>query len=264
MKIVDVKVQLIRRPMPDIPGLDFTIGNTSFFATIAEQPVFRIFTDEGIEGTSCGRGGKVAAQALASMKPFLLGEDPLYVERIWQKIWKLDRVYRLPESTQGTIDVALWDIVGKKANLPIFQLLGAYRDRVKAYASSMHHPRIEQHVNEALEAKAQGFTAYKIHVPCIPEEDLAICRAVREAVGDDMILMLDVTGLYTRQQALMVGRELEKLNFYWFEEPIPDSDMDGLIELSRILDIPIAITIYLVRDLRRCTCNRYPCARNRV
>lgn len=242
MKITDVKVQVVKREQNDLPGpgVDLSHDGISFMTELAEVPVLRIFTDEGIEGTSCGRAGLRLAQYLASLKPLLLGENPLYVERIWQKMWRMNRVTFLPQPALGTVDVALWDIVGKVANLPIYQLLGAYRDTVRAYASSGQFPNVEAYVKQVLECQARGFTAYKLHVSGIPSEDLAVCRAVREAAGDDMILMHDPVGLYDREQALMVGRELEKLNFYWLEEPIQDTDMDGLISLCSTLDIPIA------------------------
>ena len=236
MKITDVKVQVIRR---EVSGGTLSHGGISFIKEHTEVPIFRIFTDEGIEGTSCGRSGLLLAQYLASLKPLLIGEDPLYIERIWQKLWQMDRVTHPPSPALGVVDVALWDIVGKAANLPIYQLLGAYRDKVKAYASSAQYPNVEAYVKQALECKARGFTAYKLHVSGIPSEDLAVCRAVREAVGDDMILMHDPVGLYDREQAMMVGRELEKLNFYWYEEPVSDFDIDGLIQLRNALDIPI-------------------------
>lgn len=240
MKITDVRVQLIKRDLSSVSGVDLTHGGVSFIKQLAEVPIFRIFTDEGVEGTSCGRGGLVVAQSLASLKSLLLDENPLYVERIWQKIWSMNRVLHLPQPALGPVDVALWDIVGKVANLPIYQLLGAYRDKVRAYASSGQYPNVEAYVKQVMECKARGFTAYKLHVSGIPSEDLAVCRAVREAVGDDMILMHDPVGQYDREQALMVGRELEKLNFYWLEEPIQDTDMGGLIQLCNALDIPIA------------------------
>ena len=242
MKITDIKIQLIKRDLGNISGNDIARDGVSFLPTVAfEVPIFTITTDEGIEGTSCGRGGLVVAHALASLKPLLLGEDPLYVEKIWQDMWQRDRLYQFPPTALGVVDVALWDIVGKAAGLPIYQLLGGYRDKVRAYASSMHHPNIEDYVKEALDYKAKGYSAYKLHVSFgTPNEDLAVCRAVREAVGDDMILMLDQAGIYNREEALMVGRKLEELNFYWFEEPIPDTDLDGLTYLHNALDIPIA------------------------
>ena len=240
MKITDLKVQLIRRDLSEMPEVEMSHGGISFVKQMMEVPIIRIFTDEGVEGTSCGRGGLPLAQYVASLKQLLLGEDPLYVERIWQKIWSMNRILHQPQPALGPVDVALWDIVGKVADLPIYQLLGAYRDKVRAYASSTQYPDIESYVKEALECRAKGFSAYKLHVSGIPNEDLAVCRGVREAVGDEMILMHDPVGLYDRRQALMVGRELEKLNFYWLEEPIQDTDIEGLLGLCNALDIPIA------------------------
>ena len=243
MKIKDIKVQVIKRDLPE-GGLSH--GSTCFRKEHEEIPIFRVFTDEGIEGDSCGRSGMLLANYLASLKPLLIGEDPLYVERIWQKLWQMDRVTHPPSPALGVVDVAIWDIVGKAANLPIYQLLGGYRDKVKAYASSaQYYPDVEAYVKQALECKARGFTAYKLHVTGVPSEDLAVCRAVREAVGNDMILMHDAVGLYDREQALMVGRELEKLNFYWFEEPVSDFDIQGLIDLRNALDIAIPTLEYL-------------------
>lgn len=239
MKIKDVKIQVIEREM-DLGDVDIRHGGVSLLKLMAEIPVFRVFTDDGIEGTSFGRDGLRLAHYLDSLKPLLLDEDPLYVERIWQKMWTMSRMMHLPDTALGTIDIAIWDIIGKAANLPIYQLLGAYRDKVRAYASSGQYPSVEAYVKQALELKARGFTAYKLHVSGNPSEDLAVCRAVREAVGDDMILMHDPVGLYSREQALKVGRELEKLNFYWLEEPIQDTDVDGLVQLCSALDIPIA------------------------
>jgi L-alanine-DL-glutamate epimerase-like enolase superfamily enzyme len=239
MKIKDIKIQVVEREI-DLQGADITHGGVSHLKGMAEVPVLRVVTDGGIEGTSFGRDGLRLAQYLHSLKPLLLGEDPLYVERIWQRMWTASRMMHLPDTALGTIDIAIWDIIGKAANLPIYQLLGAYRDKVRAYASSGQYPDAEAYVRQALDLKARGFTAYKLHVSGVPDEDLRVCRAVREAVGEDMILMHDAVGLYSREQALRVGRELEKLNFYWFEEPIQDTDMDGLVQLCNALDIPIA------------------------
>jgi L-alanine-DL-glutamate epimerase-like enolase superfamily enzyme len=99
---------------------------------------------------------------------------------------------------------------------------------------------VKEYVDAVTGYRESGFTACKLHVPCIPSEDMEICRAVRKAVGEDMLLMLDPVGCYDREQALIVGRELEELNFSWYEEPISDSDMYGLIQLCKSLDIPIA------------------------
>ena len=240
MRIKDIKIQVISRDPPPVQEVGPRYGGVSFLNELYEVPVVTIATDEGIEGNSFGSNGLALAHYLVKLRPLLIGEDPLNREKIWQKLWEQSRIFFLPQTALGVIDVALWDIGGKAANLPIYKLLGAYRDKVKAYASSTQRPTTESYVQEALEVKERGFTAYKLHIPGIPGKDLEICRAVREAVGDDMLLMLDPVARYDRAQALIVGRELENLNFYWYEEPISDFDIDGLAQLCSALDIPIA------------------------
>lgn len=249
MKIKDVKVQVIERDIQVMGGAQFSHGGISFLDKWIEVPILRIITDEGIEGNSCGISGKALAPYLISLKPLLQGKDPLFREELWQKLWEQSRMLFAPPIVLSMIDVALWDIAGKVATLPICQLLGGYREKVRAYASSPQFSNVEEYINAVLEYKARGFTACKLHVPCIPSKDLEICRAVREAVGDEMILMLDPVGAYDREQALMVGKELEKLNFYWYEEPISDFDIQGLAQLCRDLDIPIATLEVLPGDL---------------
>jgi len=104
----------------------------------------------------------------------------------------------------------------------------------------MQLPNVDAYVQQALQWKEKGYTAMKLHVEGVPEKDLAVCRAVRNAVGDGMTLMHDPVGLYDHEQALRVGRELEDLDYYWYEEPLPDTDIHGLRQLSKALDISIA------------------------
>jgi len=240
MKIEDVKVQVISRDKDEFKSGDIGFG---IMKRMAETPVLTITTDDGIEGISFGTDGMRQAQYLASLRPFLIGQDPMLVEKLWQEMWNMSRrATFFTESVIGTIDIAIWDIIGKVAGLPLYKLLGAYRNKVKSYASVMPTGeawQVDDYARHALECKARGFTAYKIHARGGVDEHLAVCRAVREAVGDDMVLMLDPTGQYDRREALIVGRELEKLNFYWLEDPIPDTDIEGLSQLSQALDIPI-------------------------
>ena len=135
--------------------------------------------------------------------------------------------------------------------LPISKLLGGYRDRIKAYASTWPNMgKPEDYAKHALACKAKGYKAYKVHayiffnprtwqpapqLPGFPEEDVEVCRAVREAVGDDMVLMLDPFGVYTLQEALWVGRELEKLDYYWLEHPMVETKLETYRRLTREL-----------------------------
>jgi L-alanine-DL-glutamate epimerase-like enolase superfamily enzyme len=129
-------------------------------------------------------------------------------------------------------------------NQPIHRLLGSYRQRIHAYASSAVLPSAEAYVEEAMRFKAEGWTAYKIHPPTVPERDIEICRAVRRAVGDGFRLMLDSTWSYQYPEALRVGRAIEELAYHWYEDPLADDDLYNYVKLKQHLDIPILATEY--------------------
>lgn len=155
---------------------------------------------------------------------------------------------RLGQSSYASaIDACLWDILGKAVGLPIYRILGAYRHRVLAYASSQHHKTVEEFVREVRQCKADGFKAYKIHPPSMPDGgsdlrlDMEVCKAVRQAAGDDFTLLMDPVGVYSREQAITIGRLLEKLGYVAFEDPIPTTDVEGLVQLTHALDIPVHI-----------------------
>jgi L-alanine-DL-glutamate epimerase-like enolase superfamily enzyme len=140
------------------------------------------------------------------------------------------------------VDVALWDLAGKIAGLPVHALMGTYRTSILGYASSQVLPDIAAYVDQAQEFKANGWRAYKIHPPRDPEQDIKVCVAVRQAVGDDFCLMLDPTWSYDYTQALRVGRAIEALGFYWYEDPLADEDIYNYVKLRAKLDIPIMAT----------------------
>lgn len=155
-------------------------------------------------------------------------------------------------SYASAIDNCLWDILGKAVGLPVYQILGAYRQRVLAYASSHHMKTVDDYLESVQKSKAEGFRAYKIHPPQLMPNggsdyrlDLEICRAVRRAVGPDFLLLMDPVGVYSRNDALALGRGLDELHFVAFEDPIPTTDIDGLAELARLLDVPIHVGEFL-------------------
>ncbi len=241
MKITDIQIHICQHS--STMGEDQLKGKKSEL----EYLVIRIMTDENIEGQSfgfAGRGAKMAGQiAATSVKPWLLGKDPLYREAWWHESRVQDRWWgHTPIYTYGPFDIALWDIAAKKAGLPLYKLLGAYRDKVPAYASSLLHPTPEDYANEAVACQERGLHGYKLHPPGDYDFDLAAYKACRQAVGDDYILMADPVAAYNHQQALRMGRELERLNYYWLEEPLYDVDYYGLQKLTNQLDIPICGT----------------------
>jgi L-alanine-DL-glutamate epimerase-like enolase superfamily enzyme len=160
-----------------------------------------------------------------------------------------------PNYYTAAAEICMWDILGKAVNRPIYKLLGGTKDRVMAYASSQHLPNVEDYIADVLSAKEQGYKGYKIHPgggqrktgPPIPayvghiEEN----RTIRKAVGDDFVLAHDPVQRYNLFEALKVGRVLDELNYAWFEDPIPTTDLEGLVELNRALDLPLHVGEFL-------------------
>lgn len=165
-----------------------------------------------------------------------------------------------PNWYAAAADVCLWDILGKAVNRPIYKLLnggcGGSKDKVLAYASSTHHPAIENYAPEVLKAKAEGFKGYKIH-PGLGEHanakspipayvgHMEEIKQVRQAAGDEFMLAHDPVQMYNRYEAMKVGRLLDELNYAWFEDPIRTTDMEGLIELAAALSLPLHVGEFL-------------------
>ena len=244
MKITDVQLTLFA--WDDIPATTYG-RHTGRFSGASQLGLLTITTDQGVQGHaflgSAQRGAHMDGQSLIHyLKPLLLGQDPLDRERLYQAMWQRQRqtTYR----AIGAMDIALWDIGGKVAGLPIHRLLGSYRDRVPAYASSAVLPSKEAYAEEALRFKSEGWTAYKIHPPTDPSVDIEVCRAVRRAVGDQFTVMLDSTWAYQFPEALRVGKAVEGLGFYWYEDPLADDDLLSYVKLKQHLAIPILATEY--------------------
>lgn len=243
MKIKDVKVTVWE--WQDIPATRYTLRVVSNKARSTHMALVRIITDEGIEGhaflgnalSSLGTDAELISKRY---KRFLIGKDPLDRELIWQTIsgWAMGPVMRVI----GAIDVALWDLAGKVAGLPVHKLMGSFRQSVPAYASSIVFETPEEYAEEALRYKEMGWTAYKVHPPGEARRDIKICRAVRDAVGDDYRIMLDSTWSYDYPDALRVGRVAEELDYYWYEDPLPYDDLYGYVKLKQALSIPLMAT----------------------
>ena len=207
--------------------------------------VVTVQTDAGVDGHAFLGSSRQGADAYVGpliefVKPAIMGANPLDIGAIWHRLWRMNR--SVSTEAIGAVDVALWDVAGKVANLPIHRLLGTCRDRVPAYASSGWLPTPEAYGEEAQRFKTRGWPAYKIHPHGIPRDDIKICRAVRNAVGDDMTLMLDSIWAYGYEDAVRVGRAIEALDFFWYEDPLADEDIYNYIKLRNKLDIPIMST----------------------
>jgi L-alanine-DL-glutamate epimerase-like enolase superfamily enzyme len=244
MKITDVTLTLFA--WAGIPPTTYG-RHTGKFSGTSQLGLLTVRTDDGVEGHaflgSAMRSAALDGESLIQhLKPLVMGQDPLERERLYQALWQKNR--NTTFRAIGAVDIALWDIAGKVAGLPIHRLLGTYRDRVAAYASSAVLAAKEAYAEEAARFKGAGWTAYKIHPPTDPVVDIAVCEAVRRSVGDDYTLMLDSTWAYQYPEALRVGRAIEALGYHWYEDPLADDDIYNYVKLKQQLSIPILATEY--------------------
>ena len=243
MRIEDVTVTVWE--WKDIPPTRYTTNVASSDTLTTQMGLVRILADDGTDGYSfigsaLGSGAGDSETIAKRIKPMLIGEDPLARERIWQRLMARTRGTQM--RVIGAVDVALWDLAGRAAGVPIHRLMGSYRDSIPAYASSAVFSSVEEYADEALQLKNEGWTAYKIHPPADPDFDIEICEGVRRAVGDDHRVMLDSTWSYDYPQALRVGQAIQELGYYWYEDPLLDDDIYNYIKLRNQLGIPIMAT----------------------
>jgi D-galactarolactone cycloisomerase len=247
MKIANVKSHVL------MYRLDEELGYSQQYYAMRTAHIVEVVTDDGIRGFGEAFGGGGVAlgnKAIVekTIRPLILGMDPLDREVIWHKVYNLLRDHGqkgMPLQALSGVDIALWDIAGKAAGLPVYQLLGgAFRDRIPAYGYGMMLQRVpdlaQRFAKESAAIKAMGFKAMKMKIGLGPEADLKLVEAVRGAIGDDVKLMVDANHAYTAREALPLGRRLEELGVYWFEEPVAPEDRQGYRDLCEALDMNIA------------------------
>src|SRR5204863_765415 len=180
-----------------------------------------VHTEEGVSGTGCAASftnfdfDRSLVETLRHMIPMLVGKDPLQREALWNLL----RSRTLPRAygAQSAVDIALWDLLGKVAGLPVYQLLGGARDRVMSYASTPLLADVPAYLRFTDDLIAQGFKAIKFHAWGLPEPDMELCRAVRQAhPSQDVLFMFDAENNYDQRSALRAAMELEDLGFAWF------------------------------------------------
>lgn len=247
MKITDVRSYVLQY------DLDEELGYSQQYYTKRTAHIVEVVTDEGIKGYGEAFGGGGVAfgnKAIVekTIGPMIVGMDPLDAEVIWHKVYNLLRDHGqkgMPLQALSGVDMALWDIAGKVYGQPVYKLLGgAFRERIEVYGYGMMLQRVpdlgERFARESAAIAAQGFTATKMKIGLGPKEDLALVEIVRRAIGDDIKLMVDANHAYTAREAIPLGRELEKLGVYWFEEPVAPEDRQGYRDLCLALDMNIA------------------------
>jgi len=210
-----------------------------------------LLTDEGLRGeaylfTLNGARLKAFDEMLRGFELFVLGRDPHYVTEIWEDIWaEINPTGHkgVTISALSTIDTACWDIIGKAVDKPLHHIFGACRDRIPTYASGglwLSHS-MDELQSEAQTFLKAGFRKMKIRVGSEKrEDDIRRVRAVRDVVGADVGLMVDVNQGLSVKSAIRLGRELEAFNLIWMEEPVAAYDLDGHARVTAALDMPIA------------------------
>ena len=234
----------------------------------------QIDTDEGIHGigeaTSSGGGGSIVVGNMLrflkdstlkqDFRESLVGENPEHVDRIWHKL------YRRFTGGGGSggfvttmlsgIDIALWDLAGKLYDAPIFELLGGWKSKIPAYASTMHGDRNggldspEAYAQFAVECKEMGYPAFKIHGwgDYNLDEEIETITKVREAVGSDMDLMLDpACEINTFLETVKIGKACDEANYLWLEDPYKDTGISihGHKMLKGLIKTPLLQTEHI-------------------
>ena len=213
----------------------------------------KVCTDEGITGLGEATGGLSAKPGEAQVRElerFVIGEDPLQPERLWHKMYK--GLFLGSNVGMNAIEIACWDILGKSLNAPLWKLLGGkQRPSLRVYANGWYQgPRDPAFFAEAAaRIKEMGYTALKFdpfgtaYRFFSPEEErlsLAIVRAVRNAVGDDVDLLIEGHDRFSVSSAIRVGKQLEEFHPLWFETPVMSTDIAATVEVARGISVPVA------------------------
>ena len=248
MRIERVQVQAVA---PETQRFTWSYDLPEQFMT---NTIVQIHTDEGVTGVGATSNytsydfDRYTGETMRHLIPQLIGKDPLARETLWQGLWS--RVFPYPPQALAAIDIALWDLQGKVAGLPIYQMLGGAMERIPAYASTPLCDDVPAYMRLIEERVEQGFKAVKFHCWCLPEKDLPLCRETYKQFGDTpTAFMLDVENNYDWQSAYRVGKELEQLDFAWFEAPLMDYDINGYRRLTKRVGVPIVPSGNWIQDL---------------
>ena len=237
--ITRIEITHHRLPLdPPFPASWDTRPRTHFPATIV-----RVFDDAG----RCGVGSGDSMYGFSDYEKYFIGEDPENIDRHAAVLSNIE----FHAGRQWPLDLALWDLIGKIKDQPVWKLLGGRTNKIRAYASSGVHRSIPEMVEVAKRTIALGYPALKVRFgrPKL-EDDLAVVKAIREAVGMNLELMVDcnqgwrmpwdIAQPWTLDHATSVAQVLADNNVYWMEEPLHRGDYKGMTELRKRVNIRIA------------------------
>ncbi|AUV80360.1 mandelate racemase [Salinigranum rubrum] len=235
-------------------GFGFNLAYEPGTTTVRKLFAVRIHTDEGVTGEYIGGNSPGAAQ-INTFADYLVGRNPLHREKHWSEVKRALRKY--DRMGMGPIDIALWDFAGKYYDAPIHELLGTYRTRLPAYASTYHADDAggldspEAYADFAETCRDAGYPGFKIHgwggsdEARQVEREVETVHAVGERVGSEMDLMVDpACELETFADALKVGKACDEQDFFWYEDPYRDGGVSqhGHAKLRELIDTPLLQT----------------------
>ena len=249
MKITRIISHVLQYDMPEV------IGYSQQYYSSRTAHLVEVQTDEDVTGWGeCFGPGNIAIGnkriVEKVIQPIVLGMDPMDRDVIWHKVYNLLRDHGqkgMPMQSLSGVDIALWDTAETVSGLPLHKLIGGeHRTDVPCYGYGMmlwDEPVADlakRFEDEAAAIREMGFVATKMKTGFGPKPDVKLCEAVRRGVGDDFKFMVDANHCYTTSDAFYVGRALEELDAYWFEEPIAPEDLDGYRELRAGLTVNIS------------------------
>jgi len=243
MKIENIVVQIFRHTSNTIRDSDGHGHPGPEHQT--KSALLTILTDTGDAGCVIVPPADVEEAVLDQfVRPNLIGQDPILTDKLWYKIYKWQRLsgQKLTDRVLAAVDLALWDLKGKIARQPVWKLLGGHRDKILAYGSTMCGDDLKNGLSTPEDyaqfakwmVEERGYKAIKLHgwMPPMPgapspKKDYEACAAVREAVGQDIPLMLDPHHFYSRTDTLWLANKLIELDFRWMEEPMEEASMSS-------------------------------------
>ena len=245
MTIRDVRTTLLRVPWPESPWMQ---GHA--FGAHRNILVLEVETADGIVGMGYlfvfRPGLKAVAACLdEAIIPRVKGKDATAVEAIWQDLWRATMTYGrggIAVMAMSALDIALWDALGKRAGLPLHRLWGHYRAAIPVYGSGCWRGSGgDGMIAKALNYVAQGYKAIKMQVAHVHDlkTDLDNVRRMREALGPDIDIMIDVNMGWTADVAIRMGRKFEAYDVYWLEEPVAADDFAGYMRIAEALDLRV-------------------------
>lgn len=217
-----------------------------------------VHTNQGIVGRSIPKGPSSMNRGMIDK---IKGENPFDVERIWDRMYRFERKPVAKGDyikAMGSVDIAVWDIIGKALNLPVHRVLGGFQKKIRVYAAGGYYQEGKSTLDLAKEMEgyvAEGFRAVKMKVGGASfNEDVERVRAVRDAIGPDVDLLIDANNKWVAYEAILFGRAIQKYNPFWFEEPVEPDDFKGCAEVKQALDMAIVAgeneyTIWGCKDL---------------